>query len=203
MRKDVKTRMRRRIEARLDELEMTGRELARAVGHDDAWISGLLKGSQGLQWKDFDAVADKLNLSPSELVRYDDTGLREVTPSEMRLLRHYQAWPQGMRDRWLGILDHFAQSVPDAETAVLLERLRAMPRSLRRPVLGWLFRLLEEGTLPAAAVGDAEPGSIVVPTETDAMRLIRSDQTQPGDRRRGTSRGQASVKPPHGTRGFR
>lgn len=60
---------------RLDALAMTARELARAVRADDAserevdaWISGILKGSQGLSWKHFDAVADKLGLAPSDLV---------------------------------------------------------------------------------------------------------------------------------------
>jgi transcriptional regulator with XRE-family HTH domain len=158
MRKDVQARIRGRIRARLEELGMTARELARAVGHDDAWISGILKGSQGLHWKDFDAVAAKLDISPSELVRLDDTNLRELTPSEMALLRHYQTWPTAIRDRWLDILDHFAAGVPDKDTATLLEKLRSTPKSLRRPVLAWLSRLLEEGIPPEAITGGVEWG---------------------------------------------
>jgi transcriptional regulator with XRE-family HTH domain len=152
-RQDVQVRIRKRVRARLDELGMTARELARAVGHDDAWISGVLAGAHGLHWKDFDKVAEKLNLSPSELVRHNDAEVRELTPSEMRLLRHYQAWPRAMQQKWLDLLEHFSATTPDTETAAFLERLRMMPKSIRRPVLDWMSRLLEEGTLPAGLVG--------------------------------------------------
>ena len=153
MKKSALTRIRTRIRARLEELGMTGRELAEATGHKDAWISGILAGYQSLSWDDFDAVAAKLGLSPSELVRHDDAEVRELTPREMRLLRHYQAWPPEMQDRWIAMLDFFAASVPDKETAVLLDRVRVLPRSVRRPVLAWLFRLLEEGIPPEAITG--------------------------------------------------
>jgi transcriptional regulator with XRE-family HTH domain len=152
-RQDVQVRIRKRVRARLDELGMTARELARAVGHDDAWISGVLAGAHGLHWKDFDKVAEKLNLSPSELVRHDDAEVRELTPSEMRLLRHYQSWPKAMQQKWLDLLEHLSATTPDTETAAFLERLRTMPKSIRRPVLDWMSRLLEEGTLPAGLVG--------------------------------------------------
>jgi transcriptional regulator with XRE-family HTH domain len=81
--KDVQVRIRARIRTRLDELGMTARELARSVGHDDAWISGVLRGAHGIHWKDFDAVAEKLGISPSELVRHDNAELRELTPRVM------------------------------------------------------------------------------------------------------------------------
>lgn len=152
MRKDAQTRIRLRIRARLDELGMTARELARAVRQDatddrekDAWISGILSGRQGVHLKHLDAIADKLALAPSELVRYDAAALRELTPREMRLLKHYQDWPGDMQDRWLAMLDYFSARVPDVETAALLDRLRGLPRSVRRPVLDWFYRLLEEG----------------------------------------------------------
>jgi transcriptional regulator with XRE-family HTH domain len=160
MRKDAQTRIRLRIRARLDELGMTGRELARQVRRDattdkefDSWISGILNGTSGLHWKHFDAVADALNISPSELVRYDDATIRELTPAEMRLIRHVNEWPREIFDRWLAILDHFAATMPDKETAALLDRIRSTPRSVRRPVLSWLARLLEEGIPPEAVFG--------------------------------------------------
>lgn len=171
--KDVQARIRARIRLRLEELGMTARELARDVGHDDAWISGILRGYQGLHWKDFDAVADKLGISPSELVRHDDAELRELTPSEMALLRHYQTWPTAIRDRWLDILDHFAASIPDKDTATLLEKIRSTPRSVRRPVLSWLSRLLEEGIPPEAITGGVELGPDEAPPEPTTTRLGR------------------------------
>lgn len=173
MRKDVQTRIRLRIRARLEELGMTGRELARQVRQDavtdkefDSWISGILNGTSGLHWKHLDAVADALNLAPSELVRYDDATLRELTPTEMRLLTHYRDWPKPIQDRWIDILDHLAATMPDKETAALLDRIRSTPRSVRRPVLSWLARLLEEGIPPEAVTG----GLVLVGAEAQAAQ---------------------------------
>src|SRR3990167_410312 len=148
MRRSLRDRVRRRIRDRLDELHMTARELATVVGHGDAWISGILSGTQGLPWENFDAIADKLNLAPSELVRYDDAEVRELTPSEQRLLRHYRDWPDVIKDRWLDVLEFFSMASPDADAALLLMRLRQTPQSLRTPVLQWLLRLLDEGIPP-------------------------------------------------------
>jgi hypothetical protein len=164
---------------------MTARELARAVGHDDAWISGVLAGAHGLHWKDFDKVADKLNLSPSELVRHDDSEIRELTPTEMRLLRHYQTWPKVMQQKWLDLLEHLSATTPDTETAAFLERLRMMPKSIRRPVLDWFARLLEEGTLPIALTGDGAAVTTSKSSERDASHPNRHTQTTRGGRGRG------------------
>jgi transcriptional regulator with XRE-family HTH domain len=181
-RQDVQVRIRQRVRARLDELGMTARELARAVGHDDAWISGVLAGAHGLHWKDFDKVAEKLNLSPSELVRHDDAEVRELTPSEMRLLRHYQSWPRAMQQRWLDLLEHFSATTPDTETAAFLERLRSMPKSIRRPVLDWMSRLLEEGTLPTGLVGGAAPDPSAGSSGPTASRPSHGKGTTHGGR---------------------
>ena len=157
MTRDIQGRIRKRIRDRLDDLGMTGRELARACGNSDGWISGLLDGRQGLHWKDFDRVAEKLGLSPSELVRYDDDELRELTPSEMRLLHHFRDWPESIRHRWLDVLDYFAATAPDRETAGLLVHLRDTPKSLRVATIEWLSRLAQEGIPPAQLLGGAEP----------------------------------------------
>jgi transcriptional regulator with XRE-family HTH domain len=170
---DAQTRVRMRINARLKELGMTARELARAVRGEvtkaqevDAWISGVLHGRQGLQLRYLDSVAEKLGLSPSELVRHDDAAMRELAPHEMRLLKHYQNWPREMQDRWLAMLDYFAALTPDKETGALLDRLRAHPPSLRRPVMKWLLGLLEEGIPPEVSTG----GVVLGPTEVLAAR---------------------------------
>lgn len=153
--RDVQVRIRKRIRDRLDELGMTARELGRAVGHDDAWISGVLGGRHGIHWKDFDAVAHKLRMAPSELVRLDETDLRELTPSEMKWIRHYQSWPEAIRDRWLSVLDFFSSTAPDPDAAVLLTLLREVPPSLRGPTIDWLRRLLREGIPPEQLLGGA------------------------------------------------
>jgi transcriptional regulator with XRE-family HTH domain len=173
MKKTAAARVRSRIRARLEELGMTARELADAAKHKDAWISGILSGYQSLGLEDFDAVADKLGLSPSELVRHDDAVVRELTPREMRLLKHYQDWPPTMQDRWLEMLDHFAATVPDRETATLLERLRRLPKGLRRAVLAWLYRSLEEGIPPDVLDGGAPELPDAAPIEPSTPRQSR------------------------------
>lgn len=180
MRKDAQLRIRTRIRTRLDELGMTARELARAVRQDainereaDAWISGILHGRQGLSWKYFDAVADKLGWSPSELVRHDDAELRELTPSEMRLLKHHREWPRAIQDAWLDMLDHFAAAAPDRETAALLDKIRRTPKSVRRPTLAWLVRLLEEGIPPEFGSVGAEPGEAEVASASGATHRVQ------------------------------
>jgi transcriptional regulator with XRE-family HTH domain len=185
MRKDVQARIRSRIRARLEELDMTARELARAVGHGDAWISGILKGSQGIDWKDFDAIAEKLNLPPSELVRMDESELRELSPTEMRLHRYYQLWPAAVQQKWADILDHFHVSAPDRETATLLDRLRTTPRGMRRPLLGWLTRLLEEG-IPLEVV----TGGVELDADASAAEPSTTHQTQTADQNRRGTRGE-------------
>lgn len=148
MKRDVQARIRKRIRDRLDEQRMTARELARHVGHDDAWISGVLAGSQGLHWKDFDKVAEKLNLNPAELVRYDEDELRELNPSEMRMLRHFQAWPQSIRDRWLDMLDYFALMSQDRVSAHVLHQLQRAPDRLKHRVDRFLQLALREELRP-------------------------------------------------------
>lgn len=194
-RRTFKDRVRGTIRERLDALGMTARELARAVRTDattdrevDAWISGILKGSQGLSWKYFDAVADTLGLAPSDLVRYDDAEVREVTPREMRLLRHYREWPVEMQERWLAMLDHFAATVPDKDTARLLDYIRATPRGLRRPTLHWLMRLLEGGIQPEQLVDADAPGSSEASDEPGTMRPAQKGRITAVSRRRAADR---------------
>jgi hypothetical protein len=177
MRRDVQARIRKRIRDRLDDLRMTARELARAAGHDDAWISGILSGSQGLHWKDYDVVCAKLGISPSELVRYDEAELRELTPSEMVWLRHYQGWPEEIRDRWLAVLNFFASTAQDRDGAVLLTQLRELPPSLRGPTIDWLRRLLKEGIPPAQLLGGGAPVIAAGSVERGPKRRARTAGT--------------------------
>ena len=176
MRRDVQARLRKRIRERLEELRMTQRELAKAVGHNDAWISGVLDGYQGLAWKDFDSVADALSLSPADLVRHDDDTVREITPREMRLRRH-------------------CQDLPDSEAAMLLTHLRRTPRSLRTPVMRWLGRLLEEGDPPgvlADVVAQYSDGGSAGTSTTSRARSVSGQRGTPA-RGRGPKTGGALV----------
>jgi transcriptional regulator with XRE-family HTH domain len=181
MRRDVQARIRKRIRDRLDDLKMTARELARAVGHDDAWISGILSGSQGLHWKDFDAVAEKLGLTPSELVRHDDAEVRELTPTIMRMLRHFESWPDPIKHRWLDIWDFYAATAPEGDLATLMTYLRDTPRSLRGPTTRWLARLAQEGIPPEHITGDGAPGTgAAMSSDKNAKRPVDQEQIRRG-----------------------
>jgi DNA-binding Xre family transcriptional regulator len=175
MKRDVKTRIRRRVRSRLDELNMTARELAKAIGHGDAWISGILKGDYGIEWKDYDAVCDKLGIEPSELVRYDDSTMRELSPSEMRLLSLVRAWPDGVQRRHLELLEYFVSMIPDTETANFLDRMRQMPSFARRALLQVIDRTLEAGHPDAGSVvGASAEASASRPAPDTPHRGTRS-----------------------------
>ena len=198
MQRDVQARMRLRIRERLDELRMTQRELAKAVGHNDAWISGVLDGYQGLSWKDFDAVATALSISPADLVRRDTDTVREITPREMRMLRYFQDWPEPIKDYWLEVMAFFAASVPDSEAALLLAHLRRTPRSLRTPVMRWLGRLLEEGN-PPGVLADvvaqySDAGSAGTSTTSRARSASGPPETHARDHRPKTRGALVSAK---------
>lgn len=144
LRRNVKDRIRLRIRSRLEELNMSSRELALLARPDDhasaldSWISGVLAGTQALSWKHFDAVCTALRLSPSELVREEGTELRELTPSEMAMLRHFKQWPTSIQDRWLKILEYFAATVTDPEARRTLHDLEEMTAVQRRVLRTYL-----------------------------------------------------------------
>jgi hypothetical protein len=144
LRRHVKERMRLRIRARLEELGMSGRELALLARPDDhgvaldSWISGILSGAQALSWKHFDAVCDALRISPSEMVREDGSDLRELRPSEMAMLRYFQQWPHAIQDRWLKMLEYFSASAVDEESRRLLHDLQEMSAVERRVLRTYL-----------------------------------------------------------------
>lgn len=182
MGKDAMSRVRRRIRERLDELGMTGRELVQAMNppKSDAWISGILAGSQGLQLENLDEVAAILRLSPTELTRHDDADLRELTPSEMRLLRHYQNWPSEIQQRWLRMLDYFAASAPDPDGAKLLDRWRDLPLRDRRALhefLDTLERRLRGNFPPTGEPSNDPQATGAGPAAPDATRPFQPGQT--------------------------
>lgn len=153
---DAKHRVRKRIRARLDELGMTGREVANALGKSDAWISGVLSGAQALSLEDLDLVARTLRTNPSDLTRLDDSELRELSPHEMRWLRHYRTWPGQHQERFLRVLDYFAVAAPDQDSAKLLDLWRDLTLPDRRRLRVYLMSLLA-GRLPPSTPPDDDP----------------------------------------------
>jgi len=154
MRRDLKERMRQRVRARLDELGMSGREVALSVrprpfteDHQewqdkiDSWWSSIMTGRAALSWEYVDAVCAALRISVSELVRDDDTELRELTPSEMRLLRYYQNWPRAVQDRWLKLLEYFESTSLEPDKARWLDEVEELSPQEQRELHQYLFAL--------------------------------------------------------------
>lgn len=143
---DVRERIRLRVVARLKELGMTAREFAlrtrpgESGASLDSWASGILKGSQSLSWKHFDAACDALGLSPSELVRYDGSELRELRPHEMRMLRLYGEWPTDHQVGFLHLLEYLSGKATHRERP-LLRALRALSAQDLSQVLSLIEQL--------------------------------------------------------------
>jgi hypothetical protein len=188
MRRPVKERMRVRIRARLDELGMTSRELAQKArpGESDlaldSWISGILTGVQALSWKHFDAVCSALSLSPSDLVREDDSTLRELTPTEMALLRHYQQWPTQIQERWLRLLDYFSASLPDPESAKFLDEVRELSLVDRRLLRQYLSQLRHSTRPQTPEFFSGTPEALASAGERRTTRPTGRSQTRPDTR---------------------
>jgi len=177
MRDDAKTRIRKRIRRRLDDLDMTARELGQSMGHGDAWISGILKGRNGIDWKDYDQVADKLRMTPGELVCRDEDELHELTPDEVTWLRHYRAWPDTIRERLSAVFAFFAATAPDPDVSALIAVLKETPRSLRGPTIDWLRRLAREGIPREQLTGAVAPVTDGAHDGTGAKRRARRPET--------------------------
>ena len=75
---------------------------------------------------ELDRIAKYFDVSPGELVAYEDSAFHELRPAERRWLTHYQNLPRAQRDAFLGLLDYFMAASP-AET-----RLHRIVSQLRR-----------------------------------------------------------------------
>jgi hypothetical protein len=193
MRRDLKERMRQRVRHRLDELGMSGRELAAAVRprpHQedpedwehklDSWMSSILTGRAALTWEYVDAVCEHLRIGVSELVRDDQTELRELTPSEMRLLRYYQEWPRAVQDRWLKLLEFFAGSILEPDKVRLLDAWEEMSSAEQRELHAYLHALRTVRTQRTAAPAGG-------PHAIESAEPALPDTTRPSQREKSGS----------------
>ena len=94
-------RVRRRLR---DWLAKEGQEstarLARAV---DAKVNRG-RATQDIRLRDLDAIAEEMGIPVGELVQPEGADYIEVTPIEMRMIRHLRAMPDSARDHWLANL---------------------------------------------------------------------------------------------------
>lgn len=169
MTRNALQRLQKRAAQRLAELDITARQVAKEMRRGDAWISAVLNGRQGIQLKDLDEFARALKLPPSELVREDDTELRELSPTEMRLLRVFRDWPEPVKAHWMALIDHFAATEPDRAVAVIAALLSEKPPTERGLLVRFVERLVRAGIPPEVV----EPGP-VSPTSGEA------EHTTPG-----------------------
>lgn len=115
---DVRKRVADRIRTRLEELGMTGRAFAQALGHGDAWISNLLSYKFALSMNEIDKAADVLKLPPGELVRLTEESW-DLTPTEMRVVRALRMLAPVVRDH-LRVLAELLVGATPAEVDHLL-----------------------------------------------------------------------------------
>jgi len=196
MGRDLKERIRQRVLARMDELSVSGRELAHAVRPKpytetdeewtrklDSWISSILTGRAGLGVEYFDAVCETLRLTPSELVRDDATELRELTPQEMALLRHYRTWPRAVQDRWLKMLDYFTSSTSlEPDKVRLLDEWEVLTPQEQRAVFGYFFGLRRARTQQRAEHDGEPPETAGGSALRDTTHPAGTEQILPGTR---------------------
>lgn len=183
---NARERVRQRMLARLDELGMTARELALRVRGEgaDSWISAILSGTNALSWKYFDEVCRELRLTPGELVRSSDVELAELTPSEMRVIRHFREWPRQIQDRWLHMLEYFSASIPDKETARFLQDWKELSAADRQRIHLFLRQRLPDthpqtdlrvvrppDSVASASAPDTTPGTAQEETPRATHRL--------------------------------
>lgn len=196
MRRSLKDRVRLRVIARMDELGMSGRELAQSIRPRppeedpdewtqrlDSWISSILTGRAGLGLEYFDATCETLRLTPSELVREDTSELRELTPTEMRLLRHYQQWPRAVQDRWIKMLEYFTSATNlEPDKSRLLDEWEELTTQQKQELQGYLFALRRERIQQRAERDGARMATDEGAASRDATPLGPEEQTRPASR---------------------
>jgi transcriptional regulator with XRE-family HTH domain len=92
-------RVRQRVIALMEDLDLSQRQLAERVGRTQPWVAkvvrGPKRGGQDVRLEDLDDLAMALGVTAVEMVR--DPGLEfvaDLTPSEMRILEQLRRIPQ-------------------------------------------------------------------------------------------------------------
>lgn len=113
---DAMERLRRRLNHMIDERTNAGRirhkALARFMGKSEVWLSNVLSGKRGVRIVDLDKLADFFRIPVSEFVRETDADLREVTPTELSLLRTFRRLSDADKAAYLHVLGLQSDSTP-------------------------------------------------------------------------------------------
>ena len=152
MREQVKAgnaaaRVSRRIAARLHEIGLTARAFAHELNHVDGWISGIKNGKWALGLDELDEAARVLRLTPSELVRNDESELWELRPTEGRLLRAVRQLPPVLRDHLVAHAE-FLMGVAPPELDFLID-YRKLTNEEQQRIRHWVDVLrATQGVVP-------------------------------------------------------
>jgi transcriptional regulator with XRE-family HTH domain len=83
-------RMRFRVRV-ADLLERRGLKQKTLIGDNtEGWISNIMTGRRGVRLEDLEAIANILNVPPSELIRAPTDVTLELTPQEVRLVEAFR-----------------------------------------------------------------------------------------------------------------
>lgn len=153
-----------RMKIRMEELRMTGRELATRLGHKDSWISALLAKKFALSLEELDAAAFALRTSPGELVREAKEGW-DLAPTEQRLVRAVRQLPAVLREHLAMFADYLVGVTPPE--VELLHDIRQLNAQEFERLLSFVRVVrLTQGTARGTAVHPEPPGTSSTPTET-------------------------------------
>ena len=121
--KGAAVRVAERIKQRLEDIEMTGRKLARALEHQDPWMSGLLGKRFALSLNELDEVAYHLKMQPGDLVRLS-TEQVDLSPSELRIVRALRLLPPTVREHVITLAEYLTGVT--IQEIDMLKKIRAL-----------------------------------------------------------------------------
>lgn len=162
---------------------MSARELAMWMGRGDAWISAILIGRQGLQLRDLDRFAAGLKWPVSELVREDNSELRELTPTEMEIIRIVRDWPAPVKNHWVALLRHFSANESDRLVSALKALMSGKTQAERGVIVRFLELWLQSGTPPRFSAPESAPQTDGEAHDTTAEPPPHRGSRKPAHRR--------------------
>jgi hypothetical protein len=115
-------------------LRKTQRGLADALKIDAATINQAIARRKGQAFRlvQLDAIADYFGVTPATLIQRPTSELWELTPNEVRLVRHWRAWAFDVQTAVMQLLDFFAGMLPEEkEDRRLFQKWRKLSRQDR------------------------------------------------------------------------
>jgi transcriptional regulator with XRE-family HTH domain len=138
-------------------------DLAFRLGITRGTLSGMLSDEQKAPERGLlhhlDKIADFLDITPSDLVRRQDTPLVELSALEWRIIQHVRQFPPSVREQIVLFYDYFGGLLPEEREQnqwwvklrrLSAERRQAVERTLDEQFAAQMRSQLGRGTGPAA-----------------------------------------------------